>query len=355
MEELWHSLLKAIEPIVIPDWGALVNLLPVFLGLLVALWVASTVRRFATAGPTRRGRRRLLPQAPAGLHMPGPSWAPVLGALGVFLLLFGLVLGGAVLWVGAAALAAALLYWLGVGLRDYDHVAGTTRLPAVVAPTSPPPGIHLPGPTFRPVLAALALFLLIAGFVFGGLVLLLGVIAMAVALLGWLRDARQEYLKTEEADATGHLENIAAPATPTRLLGIFTVLLVVAVLFQAGILPPQSAPAGGSGTPPPSPSGGPPADVAATVVAKGIAYDVKSIDVPAGKAFKVQFKNEDPSSVPHDIDVRQSDGRTVVQDHPTINGGQETVYDFDPLPAGSYVFICSIHPIPAMTGTLTAK
>ncbi|HUG95395.1 MAG TPA: hypothetical protein VMK30_04565, partial [Pleomorphomonadaceae bacterium] len=80
MEELWHSLLDVIEPIVIPDWGALVGLLPVMVGIAVLLWLGSTIRRFATAGPTRRGRQRLIPAAPAGLHMPGPSWAPMLGA-----------------------------------------------------------------------------------------------------------------------------------------------------------------------------------------------------------------------------------------------------------------------------------
>jgi plastocyanin len=355
MEELWHSLLKAIEPIVIPDWGALVNLLPIFLGLAIVLWIGSTARRFATIGPARRGRGRLLPRPPAGIHMPGPSWAPVLGALGVFLLFYGLVLGGPILWVGATALAASLLYWLGEGLRDYDHLEGETRLPAVVH-GPPPAGVHMPGPSFRPLLASLGLFLLFAGLVFGGLVLLVGVIALVVSLLGWLRDARLEYLKTEAADATGHLENIAAPATPARLLGIFGVLLIVAILFQTGILPPKTSPAGaGGGGASPAPSGGPPADVAATIVASGIAYDTKTIEVAAGKAFKVQFKNNDPSSVPHDIDVRQSDGKTVVQDHPTINGGQQTVYDFNALPAGSYVFICSVHPIPGMTGTLTAK
>jgi hypothetical protein len=354
MEELWHSLLDAIEPIVIPDWGALVGLLPVFLGLVVLLWVGSTIRRFATAGPTRRGRQRLAPVPPAGLHMPGPSWAPVLGALGVFLLVFGLVVGGPLLWVGVAALTGGLLSWLSEGLRDYDHLEGRSRLPAVIPTGSPPPGVHLPGPSFRPVLGALGTFALLAGLVFGGWILLVGVLALAVALLGWLRDARLEYVKTEEADRTGHLENIAAPAMPTRVVGIFAVLLVFAILLQTGILPPQVTPPGGDGEASPSPSGQP-ADVAATVVAKGIAFDIKSIEVPADQAFRILFRNQDPASVPHDIDIRQSDGATVIQDRPTINGGQETTYQYDPLPAGSYVFICSIHPIPAMTGTLTAR
>jgi plastocyanin len=262
------------------------------------------------------------------------------------------VLGGAILWVGVAARAASLVYWLGEGLRDYDQLTGARRLPALL-PGSPPPGVHLPGPTFQPVLASLGLFVLLAGLVFGGWILAVGVLALAVALLGWLRDARLEYVKTEEADRTGHLENIASPATPTRLVGIFAALLIFAVLLQAGILPPRGTPAGGPGGASPSPSG--PVDVAATIVAHNIAFDVKSIEVPANQPFRILFRNEDPPSVPHDVDVRQSDARTVIQDHPTINGGQQIVYEFAALAPGDYVFICSVHPIPAMTGTLTVR
>lgn len=354
MEALWHSLLKLIEPIIIPDWGALITLLPVFIGILIVLWILSTLRRFATAGPSRRGRTRVAPVTPAGLHMPGPSWAPVLAAAGVFLLLYGLVLGGLLLWVGVAALASSLLYWLGEGLRDYDHAIGaSTALPAVVH-SGPPPGVHMPGPSYRPLLSSLALALLVAGLVFGGLILAIGAAAMVVALLGWLRDARQEYVKTEEADTSGHLESIAAPATPTRLIGTFAVLVILAALVQAGILPPQSTPAGAEASAKPAASG--PATAADfSIVAKGIAFDIKTLDVAAGKAFTIAFKNEDPASVPHDIDIRQSDGKTVVKNQDTIAGGQSDVYQYDALQPGTYRFICSIHPIPAMTGTLTVK
>jgi len=353
MEELWHSFLRLIEPIVIPDWGSLVGLLPVFLGILVVLWVLSTVRRFATIGPSRRGPARLAPVAPAGLHMPGPSWAPVLAAAGTFMLFYGLVIGGWLLLIGAIALAAGLLYWLGEGLRDYDHTAGgPTLLPAVVHP-GPPPGVHMPGPSFRPLLVSLAFALLVAGLVFGGVVLAAGALFMAVTLLGWLRDARQEYVKTEEADRTGHLENIAAPATPTRLLGFFGVLVVFAALVQAGVLPPRSAPAGGPGASP-SPTGGGTVVADATIVAKDIAFDKKELTVPAGKPFTIAFRNDDPAAVLHDVDIRQGDGK-VISDEKTIPGGQSIVYEFDALAAGSYVFICSVHPIPAMTGTLIAK
>jgi cytochrome c oxidase subunit 2 len=104
-------------------------------------------------------------------------------------------------------------------------------------------------------------------------------------------------------------------------------------------------------TPPPAPSGAP----ALQMVASGIAFETKDLQVPADTPFVLDFRNDDPPTVPHDIDIRQSDGTTVVQDQATIPGGQSTQYQYEPLPAGAYTFICSIHPIPAMTGTLTVQ
>jgi plastocyanin len=60
-------------------------------------------------------------------------------------------------------------------------------------------------------------------------------------------------------------------------------------------------------------------------------------------------------SITHDVQIRQSDGTTVVQAQDAIPGGQEKQYQYSPLPAGTYTFICSIHPVANMTGTLTVK
>ena len=57
----------------------------------------------------------------------------------------------------------------------------------------------------------------------------------------------------------------------------------------------------------------------------------------------------------NDVQIRQSDGTTVVQEQAAIPGGSEKAYQYTPLPAGTYTFICSIHPVPNMTGTLTVK
>jgi cytochrome c oxidase subunit 2 len=104
-------------------------------------------------------------------------------------------------------------------------------------------------------------------------------------------------------------------------------------------------------TPAPRPTG----ETLIEMTAKGIAYDKHELTVAAGQPFAIRLKNEDPAGVPHDLDIRQADGRTVIQDKPTVDGGREVVYDYTPLQAGSYVFICSVHPIPAMTGTLTVR
>ena len=104
-------------------------------------------------------------------------------------------------------------------------------------------------------------------------------------------------------------------------------------------------------TPPPAPSG----SAALEVTASGIKYDKASLEVSADQPFVIDFKNEDDPTVTHDVDIRQEDGTTVVQDQQTIPGGQEAQYQYNPLPAGTYKFICSVHPIPQMTGTLTVK
>jgi len=355
MEALWQSVLDLLSKVVIPDWGELIKLLPLGLAGLTLIWFAWTIRRFATAGPTRRAPARLTPIAPPDLHMPGPSYAPILAAAGTAALFWGLVVGGNALLVGAVVLSLTLLYWGREAIRDFDRATHVERFPAVVHP-GPPPGVHMPGPSFRPLLGAIGTTALLAGLVAGGWVLAAGVIILVVTLVGWLVDARAEYVKTEEADRTGHLENIPAPGWPRRLLQGIAVVFVLAVLVQSGVIPPRGTATGGGSGSSPAPSGGGGAPgTAFTVVAKDIAFDTTALAVPANTPFTIQFENQDSSGVVHDIDIRAADGTTVLQNQEVVNGGASATYSFKGLPAGEYIFICSIHPIPQMTGKLTVR
>ena len=98
----------------------------------------------------------------------------------------------------------------------------------------------------------------------------------------------------------------------------------------------------------------PPDAVTLEVNAEQIAFDKKALEVPAGKPFAIKLNNKDSAGVLHDVDIRKQDG-TVLQNMPTIDGGASTTYVYTAMDAGTYVFICSIHPIPGMTGTLTVK
>ncbi|HYL40920.1 MAG TPA: cupredoxin domain-containing protein, partial [Candidatus Binatus sp.] len=202
---------------------------------------------------------------------------------------------------------------------------------------------------------ALGTAALLGGLVAGGWLLLVAVVFLVWALVGWLVDATAEYRKVEEADRTGHLENIPQRGWPMTALQGFAVVFVVVAVAQTGLLSSingAGAPAASPGASSAAGGGAPTADL--TVMAKNIAFDTHALSIGAGKAFTISFQNQDPAGVPHNIQIRSSDG-TVIQDQATIDGGQSTIYHYEPLQPGTYTFICKVHPIPGMTGTLTVK
>ena len=363
IEQLWSDLIEFTSQFVIPDWGALISLLPVFLTIPVFLYITWTIYKWATAGPTRSGKRRLPPVAPPGIHMPGPSFAPFVAAAGVFLLAFGLVAGGIWLAVGGVALVLTLLYWGREALRDYDGIPAGAAQPVAVgmipAPNgTPPEGVHIPPPSFRPILVAIAMTILVAGLIVGGWLILVGFGAIVITGIGWLLDARKEYVAVERADHTGHLDMGGAPRWPKATFAGIAVLVAIGLVFSSGLLPnsetgaeaaPSGEAAGGGGAPAPASEAPdvPAADV--TITAANIAFTTTSVTAPADAPFTIAFDNQD--TVPHDVVIKDDSGGTVFQGE-IVTGPKAVVYDVPALTAGGYTFVCSIHP--NMTGSLSA-
>jgi plastocyanin len=381
IEGLWNSILDFTTKLVIPDWASLIALLPILLLIAIVLFFVVTLARYAQLGPRRRGVRRIRPVPPAGVHEGGPSFAPILAAIGTFLLLLGLVVKGWFLVAGLAVLILTLLYWGREAIRDYEHIERPALPPgdggAIVR--TPPPGIHMPGPSFRPILVSTAVALLLVGLIAGPAVLLAGVFALIVTLVGWLRDARREYAGVVVADRTGHPPAEPIPGYPVGTLAAIALVVAAALVLNTGVLPPKGSASGGAspgasggtggsgggssgGSGGPAQSGGPAgsggggsggaaADV--TITAKGIAFVETTASAPAGKAFKLAFDNED-AGTPHNVAIHKDSPTGAEMFKGAIFPGvKTTVYDVPALPAGTYGFVCSVHP--NMTGTLTAK
>ena len=362
-EDLWNGILELTSKFVIPDWSSVIAMLPVlvFAGSIVI--IAILLWRIWRHPRPRVDKVKVEPVPPAGVHMPGPSWAPALAAFGAFMLFLGLVFGGPLLLVGAIGLSLTLLYWLVEAIRIYDHDLGSTTppLPEVVR-DGPPPGVHVPGPSFLPFLAALGAGLLFLGLVFGGWILAAGVIALILTLAGWMTAARGEYEKTVEADVTGHLENLPEPRTPKALLWGLALMLVAAFVIQVGWIPPrasgeEASPApGASGAPvepggPGEPGASPVAGGKPTIHAKDIQFVEKTIQAPADKEFELDFVNED-ASIPHNVEIKDGGGNVVFKGD-IVNGVQTVTYKVPALAAGQYPYICTVHP--TMTGTATVQ
>jgi mono/diheme cytochrome c family protein/plastocyanin len=79
-----------------------------------------------------------------------------------------------------------------------------------------------------------------------------------------------------------------------------------------------------------------------------IAFVNKELSAPADTPFQIEFENQD-AGVPHNIEIKDANGGVVFKGE-IFNGVDTKVYDIPALPAGTYPFVCTVHP--NMTGTL---
>ena len=68
--------------------------------------------------------------------------------------------------------------------------------------------------------------------------------------------------------------------------------------------------------------------------------------------FTIHFKNEDAPGVPHNIEIKDASGAEVFKGD-IIDGARTSTTPSPALAAGTYPFVCTVHP--NMTGTLTVQ
>jgi cytochrome c oxidase subunit II len=110
-------------------------------------------------------------------------------------------------------------------------------------------------------------------------------------------------------------------------------------------------------TPAPPPSGGPApsgeAGQAVDITAEGVKFTQTAVTAPADKPFQIHFDNKDPAT-PHNVAIHEgSPTGTEVFKGEIFPGVATKDYAVPALKAGTYAFVCTVHP--TMTGTMTVQ
>jgi plastocyanin len=113
----------------------------------------------------------------------------------------------------------------------------------------------------------------------------------------------------------------------------------------------QPAPSGDASAAPsaeaPSDNGGSGGDVV-EVSALMIQFEQKELSAAADKDFVIRFDNKD-AGTPHNVEIKDASGQSVFKGE-IFNGLAVKDYAVPALAAGTYQFVCTVHP--NMVGTL---
>jgi len=114
--------------------------------------------------------------------------------------------------------------------------------------------------------------------------------------------------------------------------------------------PPAAAPASAPPSSPSTSGSSAPTGAVLHISAQSIAFDTNHLEAPAGQAFVLDFDNNDPG-IPHNVEIKDANGMSMFKGQ-IITGPAKISYQVPALAAGTYMFVCDVHP--NMTGTLTA-
>ncbi len=121
---------------------------------------------------------------------------------------------------------------------------------------------------------------------------------------------------------------------------------VPASAAPASAAPASPAPA--SAAPDPAGSAAP-IGLTLRIAAQNIQFDTDHLSAPAGHGWSLEFDNNDPG-VPHNVEILDASGASVFKGQ-IVMGPTKVTYVIPALAAGTYRFLCDVHP--TMTGTLT--
>lgn len=114
---------------------------------------------------------------------------------------------------------------------------------------------------------------------------------------------------------------------------------------------PSSAPSAGASAAPSDPAPSGPGDgTTVDIAALNIAFDKAELSAPADEPFQIVFANND-AGVPHNVEIKDVAGTSLFKGE-IFSGVETRTYDVPALAAGSYPFVCTVHP--NMAGTLAA-
>ncbi|HXG40005.1 MAG TPA: cupredoxin domain-containing protein [Candidatus Limnocylindrales bacterium] len=106
-----------------------------------------------------------------------------------------------------------------------------------------------------------------------------------------------------------------------------------------------------SGSPAASP-GGSPGGTTITLTARGIEWVERELTAPANTPFTLVLDNQD-AGVPHNVRIDDQSGAQVFLSGNPFPGVAQQTYQVPALAAGTYSYVCVVHP--NMTGTLTVQ
>lgn len=202
-----------------------------------------------------------------------------------------------------------------------------------------------------PVVVAMTAILIVVA---GGLVV--GALVIDRALKA--RSALAEVPDTQEAEEAEESDEIVAgigvgrAPVPRWLYGFYVVIPLFAIMYVLNGVAFKAAPAAT-----PEETKAPPGPVTeATIVAKGIAFDLATLTFPAETDVTVTFDNQD-AEIPHTFTVWETEAAATAVDESAkiadtgqFNGIVKRDLKFTTRAAGDYFFNCIVHP--AMNGTV---